>query len=149
MIWNYTAVCKLFVFDTNTWWIELLILNCITSNYLTVCSFKNNVSYKLFANKSYTCVCVGKYRNKSDNMKKIEKKIQNLINLLWLKVNVKRFGFNNLHTDIKMVKNVVWTAIDVYQNLFILIKVHIYVCVCVCVFMRVYICVYMYIYMYI
>ena len=33
---NHSLVCKLFVFDTNTWWIKLMILDSNTLNHLTV-----------------------------------------------------------------------------------------------------------------
>ena len=34
---NHTTVYKLFVLDRIIWWIELLMLNNITWNYLTLC----------------------------------------------------------------------------------------------------------------
>ena len=47
-------------------------------------------------------------------MKKADQQsISNLMNLWW-KVHVEDLGFNNLHQDFKIMKNVVWTVIDIY-----------------------------------
>ena len=61
--WNHLAVSKEIInikFDKNTWWIELLMLNSNTWNNLSECKqmnfnsfLKNQVTYKLFAYKSF------------------------------------------------------------------------------------------------
>ena len=34
----------------------------------------------------------------------------------WYKANVKRFGFNNLHQDFDIMRNVVHTAMDAFRD---------------------------------
>ena len=46
-----------------------------------------------------------KYGSESDSMKKVEKQNNpNLMNLFWCKVNVNRFGFNNLFQDFDIMR---------------------------------------------
>ena len=51
----------------------------------------------------------------------------NKINSLYCKANIKRFGFNSLHQDFDIMKNVVQKMCIIY------IYIYIYVCICVCV----------------